>query len=396
MTARTPAIALLALLLLVTAVAAAPLVQNPAQSKAGVTTVTPAEVWRAGGEDDDVFFGSVGRVLGGSDGQVLVLDTQQTQVQVYDRNGEWLHTLGREGDGPGEARRCSDAFLLSDGRLSLMQQVPGRMVYINPDATPAGEGRYHTAGEAPGFVVLVSGRTLPGGSLVAGIRIRQQGPVAEQTFFLARCNAEGEEQAVFLEKVNTVNYADFRLDELSGDFPWVSRMDTDAQGQVYTAPERNQYLIRVQDPTGAVVREFTRPAALSQRTDDETTIARKIQEGIGANYGIPLQGVTVEDTEPMVAGLWVQDSGEVWVQTPANELPDGAFALLDVFAADGTFARQVALHVPGDPQRDGLYMLPDGRVVVVHGGLDAWLSQQGIEASTDDAPVLEVVVYEAI
>ena len=122
----------------------------------------------------------------------------------------------------------------------------------------------------------------------------------------------------------------------------------------------------------------------------------KIHEAIGANYGIPLQGVTVEKTNATVAALWVRPSGEVWVQTPANEPPTGAFALLDVFDTKGNFTHQLVVEVPGDPDRDGLYLLADGRVAVVVGGLDAWLSQQGVESSSDDAPVLEVIVYDAI
>ena len=54
------------------------------------------------------------------------------------------------------------------------------------------------------------------------------------------------------------------------------------------------------------------------------------------------------------------------------------------------------IEAPGDPDRDGLYLLSDGRVVIVVGGLDAWLSQQGIEGTSDDAPVLEIICYKAI
>ncbi len=70
--------------------------------------------------------------------------------------------------------------------------------------------------------------------------------------------------------------------------------------------------------------------------------------------------------------------------------------MLDVFDAEGRFTHQLAVEVPGDPDRDGFFLLADGRVAVVVGGLDAWLSQQGVESSSEDAPVLEVIVYEAI
>ncbi len=395
MSQRTPTVALVTLALLAAVAQAAPLVENPATASGGIQAITLKEAWRAGGEDDDVFFGGVGRVLAGPDHTILVLDSQQSQVQVYDRDGTWLSTVGREGDGPGEVRTPSDAFHLPDGRLCLTQQSPGKMVYLNADGTPGGGAPYLASGKRSPFNVLVSGRGAPGGMLLAGIRFDQQGAQAIQTFFLSRCGLDGVEQAVFLEKQYVVNYADFRLDEGAMDFVWMGRMAIDANGRVYSGPERDRYLIQVQEPDGTLLRQFSRAASVPERTAEEHGIAVKIHEAIGANYGIPLQGVTVEPRDAVIAGLWVRPGGEVWVQTPANQPPAGTFALLDVFDAEGRFVRQVALQMPGDPRRDSLYLLGDGRVAVAEGGLDAFLSQQGVESSSNAAPVLEVVVYDA-
>lgn len=372
------------------------LVENPADPPGGVKTITPVEIWRAGGEDDEVFFGSVGRVIAGPDGQVLVLDTQQAQVQVYDRDGQWLQTLGREGDGPGEVRGPADAFFLPDGRLCIAQSFPGRLVFLNPDGTPGGSAQYQPMGEPSTFSVMVSGLTAPDGMLLAGIRFKQNGPQAMQTFFLSLCDAEGAEKTVYQEKQYGVNYADFRIDEGSMDFVWVSRMAIDRAARIYTAPERNRYLIRVQNPDGSLSHEFTRPVSPPERDEEAHGIAMKIHEAIGANYGVPVQGVTVEKTDAAIAGITIRPDGEVWVATTANVPDDGTFALMDVYDQAGHFQHQVALRMPGDPRRDGFYLLEDGRVVQVLGGLDAWLSQQGVEASSADAPVLEIVVYEAI
>ncbi len=396
MHARTLALALASVLILITVAAAAPL-ENPATPPGGVQTITPVESWRAGGEDDEVFFGSVGRVLAGPDGQIMVLDTQRAQVQVYDHHGQWLRTLGREGDGPGEVRGPADAFLVPDGRLCIPQGFPGRLVYLNADGTPGGQAQYTPLGEPSSFYVIVSAMSAPEGMLLAGIRFAQNGPTAVQTYFLSLCNADGAEQAVYHEKEVVVNYADLRLDEGKGDFVWVTRTAVDPTGRVYTAPERNRYLVQVQNPDGTLSHEFTRPVTIPERTADEHKIAVKIQEAIGANYGgVPVQGVSVEKTDAAIAGLWVRPDGEVWVATPANEPPEGAFTMLDAYDAEGHFLRQVVLDLPGDRNRDGLYLLSDGRMVQVLGGLDAWLSQQGVESSSDNAPVLEVVVYEAI
>ena len=394
MNAPRPVFAFLIMTILATAALASP-IANPTEPANGRQTIALQEVWRAGGEDDDVFFGSVQRVLSGPDGTVLVLDNQLSQVQVYDADGQWQRTLGREGEGPGEARNPSDAFYLPDGRLCLAQGFPGRLVYLNADGTPGGQGHYTSMGEPATFTVLVTGRSAPRGMLLTGIRMNQGGgPIAQQTYFLSLCDTTGAEQVVYMDKQTQVNYADFRMDEMAMDFLWGGRMNIDTEGRVYTAPDRNSYMVRVQNVDGTVLREFSRAVTIPERDAEARALEGKILEGIASNYPVPLQGITMEDTEPAITGLWVRPDGEVWVQTPANERPEGAFTLLDVFDSAGVFTHQVVIDVPGDPDRDGLHMLADGRIAMVIGGLDAWLSQQGVESSSEDAPVLEVICYE--
>jgi hypothetical protein len=75
------------------------------------------------------------------------------------------------------------------------------------------------------------------------------------------------------------------------------------------------------------------------------------------------------------------------------DLPGGAWIVLDVFGPDGAFEKQVALPGGHDAGRDMLVILPDTRVVVVSGALDAWLNQQAVAAGAAEATPLEVICY---
>ncbi len=46
------------------------------------------ELWRAGGEDDEIFFGSVAAIRSDPDGNILILDGQLSEVHVYTPDGE--------------------------------------------------------------------------------------------------------------------------------------------------------------------------------------------------------------------------------------------------------------------------------------------------------------------
>ncbi len=379
--------------------ATAPRVDNPAKPAEGRVEVKLKEVWRAGGDDDDVFFGNIGTVQRAKDGKIYILDTQQSQVQVYSPEGKHLATLGREGEGPGEVTRPAGMMQLTDGRLCLLQSFPGRIVMLKPDGLPAGEATYQAAGGAQqgSFSVLNAGASAPGGDMVLlGIRMSfGNSALSDQTFFLSRCDGQGKEKTSYLTKAYQVNYADFRLDETRMDFVW-TRFAVGPDGTIYTAPERNAYLVRVQAPDGTVQREITRAHTLRPRDAEGRKTATRILEAIGSYYPTPLKGTTIEDVEPAITAVFLDDQGNLLVQANDPGAPEpGVFAVLDVFDKQGRYVRQMALRCPGDPQRDGLVMLGGGRVVVLHGALDAWLTQQAVAGGerTGETPALEVVCY---
>jgi len=395
---RLLAPAVLLALLTTSAVAAPPVVQNPAKPAKGVRTAKLTEVWSRGGESDDVFFGAASAVLAGPGGQALVLDTRLSEVKVLGPDGALVRTLAREGDGPGEVRRPGDMFIAGDGAICLLQGFPGRVVKVKADGTPAGEAKYGTGQPGAGqFAVLIRGLPHPGGMVLAGITMTFGGSsVSDQEYFLSLCGPDGARRQQLLAKPYRVDYADFALDEMGMDFVW-QRLAGTPDGRLFVAPERNEYRIRAYAPDGQPVREFTRAYQSPPRTAAQKEQARRILEAIGANYPTRPKRITVENTAPAVAGLWATDDGRVWVLTGDEQpgRPKGTWCMLDVFAPDGTFEQQVALPGPHDPQQDAVFVLRDGRLVVVTGALDSFLSQQAVAGGAEEeGSDLEITCYK--
>jgi hypothetical protein len=72
---------------------------------------------------------------------------------------------------------------------------------------------------------------------------------------------------------------------------------------------------------------------------------------------------------------------------------------LDVIDADGRFVRQDRLLGPGDPARDAIHLLPDGRVVIVTGAVQAYRREQNTErgaAALETETPLEVICYSQV
>lgn len=381
------------------ALADAPRVENGADPAEGLVTADLQEMWRAGGEDDEIFFGNVGRVTADPQGNVVILDSQLSEAHVYDRDGEHLTTVGKEGDGPGEVRRPGDLFVMKDGTYCMLQTFPGKVIKLTGEGLPAGDATFSRGQSAQGqFGVLFRGLSHPAGMLLAGNQMSFNGAQSTQGYFLSICDGEAAQQFPLHTKSYEIDYSDFELSEADLDFVY-NRIAVDGEGQVHVARERSGYEISVFGTDGGLVRIVSRKYEPLVRDDRLRAVQQRILEGIGAYYPTPPRRYVMEDTEPDISGMWAVKGGELWVQTSRGnaEPPAGSWTVLDVFDARGAFARQIALPGGYDPQNDALHVLPDGRLVVVTGALEAFLNQMAV-ASEDEAggetTPLEVICYE--
>lgn len=98
-------------------------------------------------------FGEIGYLAPGSDGTIFVLDTQGQRVRVYSPSGEYLRTMGRPGNGPGElgVLVAGQAFVLLG---------PGDTVLV-PDNANQRVSRWTATGEYAGSFRLDFQQGLP-------------------------------------------------------------------------------------------------------------------------------------------------------------------------------------------------------------------------------------------
>lgn len=372
---------------------------GPAVAGDGVLDLPLVEQWRAGGEDDEIFFGNVLQVLCAPAGGVYVLDSQLVKVFQLGGDGRLVATLGGEGEGPGEVGNVNSIVSLPDGSLGMGQVLPGVVARLWPDGTPAGKIRIRDREDPDSsFVLYLSGQAL-GPGLLAGVmrwRMDEQGGMT-QDMYLRSYDLDGAPLVDFLHKQTAIDMAAFRFEEAGFDFVW-NRYGVLPDGNLCFAPERNSYQIKVCRPDGTVLRTISRPYRSWQRDAAATEEARLSSEAIASQYGRPVQGVSVEDTEPDITALAVLADGRLWVRTSRGdrERPPGVLTVVDEFDGQGSFVAQRRLLAEGDPTRDAVYLLPDGRVVVVTGAVQAYRREQNTQrsaaAAADETP-LEIICY---
>ena len=137
-------------------------IKNPGEPLYGEITFELEEDFSIGNEEDENYMfyrASLGEI--DSDGNILVLDRGDIRIKKYDKNGKFMHSIGRQGQGPGEFERPSTLYLDSDDNIYVVDS--GRKVHI-----------FNKNGEFKNSITLTR-------SITRGFGIIKQGSLIAQT-----------------------------------------------------------------------------------------------------------------------------------------------------------------------------------------------------------------------
>jgi hypothetical protein len=374
-------------------------VKNGAAPNEGIKTLDLVERWRAGGEDDEEnLFGLITEVLLDAEGNIYLLDTQLSEVQVFSRDGENLKTLSREGDGPGEVRSPSDMLFMPDGSLGLVQTFPGKIVRIDLEGNP--QGTFEPGGGDPtkGGLPVVIDAECEGGKLYLGGLVVSPDPVGgtqTRTHYVASFADDGTETARYLERETVWDFSNMLLSEKNEYFAHFRHWDVGPDGRLYAAPHRNRYAIEVYSPDGTLERVIEREFTSWQRDERARARTQSVMDAQAGRFPFEIKQ-EIEDTEPDISSLSFEPDGNLWVLTSRSgrDQPEGILCTYDVFTPDGHFVRQVAAVCEGDGVSDLLFFAENGDAIQVTGFFDALIALQGGTASSEDeAAPMEVIYY---
>lgn len=353
-----------------------PHIANVDRAREGREVLETRELWHRGHDDDDIFFGSVTTVQAGPDGNIYVLDQQQSQVPVFDPDGTLLRVLSREGEGPGESRQPEDIVFFADGTLGLAQYINGKVIRIDLEGTPLNS--FMPPGNDPqegggGLASIRRIRYRAGTLVINGARVvsgAKGGMVRTQ--YLVRCNESGEVLTEYLSRSTASQLMRDGWIEKNNYFPSHERWDIDGTGRVMAATERNEYEITVFEPDGAVAFTFGRKLEPLKRTEAEKQELRDAVTVIRDGERVDVE-VKVEDIHPVIQSLYWMDTNEVWVLTARgqHDQEPGIMVTFDVFDMAGVFLREAALQCEGDPDEDKLVFLGNRRVALIRGAVQA-------------------------
>lgn len=388
--------AMVVLLAAVSASAAVPPVTIDTDGPAeGTLTLELEELWRAGGEDGDVIFGRISDVVRHPNGEILVLDNQLCQVEVFSPEGEHLRTLSRQGDGPGEVRQPTGLVLLPGDLVGIGAGFPAKMVTLEMDGTPVAT-RYPIGEPSDGNIGVMISLEAGAGMLAAtgGRLVFDHATDSHAERFLAVADADGEGFDRILIRDTPLDPTGRLWDE-EADYYFDGRWDLGPDGLFYVPMKRDAYEVSVYDRTGALQFAFGRDLKPRKRTEEDKEQANPV---------INVTGIRNDDEwdicdhdEAITRIMLDPDDGNIWVLTPhgANDQPEGILETWDVFSAKGEFLRRAAIPL-GHEIRDGsCFLVGDGLMLVIRGTGSSFHGDEALEEGADEEEVepLEVICY---
>jgi len=361
---------------------------GPAQ---GVRPLALRELWRVGGEDEDVIFGRITDLKMHPDGSVYVLDNQLCHVVVISANGEHLRDISRDGDGPGELRQPMGLVFLADDILGVGMGFPAKLVTLGLDGTPIGT-HYPVGSPAAGNVAIMISLQHVDGVLVASggnITFAADGDSYTNRFLSVGDASFGEFHHIIetATPFDPNGYYYVEEDEYYIDRSWA----LGSNGRIYAPMKRDAYEISEFGAAGELVRVFGRRYQPRKRTSAEKgRISPLINPGTPANTDW-----TIADHDACVSRIMVNpDDGTIWALTPHGheDQPEGILETWDSFAPDGEYLRQVPIPLGHEMTEGTCFLVGDGRMVVVRGTGSAFSAGED-DGETEVEP-LEVICYE--
>lgn len=368
---------------------AQPTVANPDTPAGDRVEADLEELFDLGGYSDapEEFFGVVANAILDDRGNSYFLDEQLCEVRVFDPEGNYLRSFGREGEGPGEFRQARDLLHLPDGRVGVVYGQQTRMATYGLDGS-IGEDR-GLVPEGVRFAFLMDAQSRGGRIVIQQHASTIQDNEMTSTMSMVAIDSEGQVTHTYSEKSNTQKLTSDRISISirSEDFTnaWVLLED----GSLALNESPDEYRIDILGPDGELVRTITRDYEPLRRSDEEIERLRRErrerrEEGRGDD-----DPDGIEPFHSVIQSLHVGPDGNLWVMTGRGRfgegVPEDTLGTFDVFDPAGHFVRQVAVDVPFLGGSDEFQFLGD-RLYLYDESRDARTSMfagYGMEIETD-------------
>jgi len=323
-------------------------VTNPAEPTRPNMTVGLTELFRIGEDDmagDEYIFTGIGGIATDADHRTFVQISREDIVRSYDSEGQYIRTIGRQGQGPGEMFYAQGVSLGPDGNLWVPSMGSARLVLFTPD------------GE---FLKIIPFSMLPPLFIQTtsdgfmGIHVNQRlvtDEVVEIDYLLRRFNTEGDTLNTLFRRSVQLDITDLQLGGVAENIPLYTQ---DAEGRIWQCrPRTDIYQLNVFNIDGTLNMVVEKDVPLIPKSDQEIdeereVVMRLIEQQAGGQLPPDFQLDYEPDPNRAFLGIPYHDpQGYLWAQVSREGTHDTN--TFDLFDERGRFLQRIEIEGVNSP-----------------------------------------------
>ena len=295
-----------------------------------------------GGEEYNMLFRPQ-RFIVDQNENIYITDYQDQSIKVFNPKGEFIQTIGRKGEGPGEFSSIGYLAFLPDGRLMVMDLEARRISLFDSD------GKYiesHHWAERPGGLIYATESTC----LLTVYTFEGDNPLEDMKLFVKEFDFQGNEISSFGEfKIEESKILSEKREEATihmviyTPYSPHSIFAADPVRQHLYHCVNDVYEIETFDREGKVIRRSDRPYKLLPFTsEDAEEFYSRYESRPMVNLKKRIRKMSMPKVKTISSRMLVDDSGNLWVEThEQKEEENRTFTAYDIFNADGYYEARV-------------------------------------------------------
>jgi len=315
-------------------------VKNPAKPMYGELVLELEEDLSIGSvEDENTMFYQIGSIDVDSQNNIYVLDSGNHRVQKFDKDGNYLQTIGRKGQGPGEFMRPINILLDAQGNIYVLEL---RKLNLFDS-----KGNYIKSFVPPTFIMGFAAG--PEGNIIGHGFIST--PKA-QNFGVMLINPEGKITKTIAEYlgISMVSRKDAMFSISHSYRPQLSFSPIEKKGVVYGYGA--EYKLIVADFSGetSLIIEKDEPSQSITRREKDKIIDDTLERTADDEHGkwprdVVEEGADFPDHRPFFEGIATDDTGRIYVRKVKSVLDESEEDEMDIFSADGYYLYTTKLNL---------------------------------------------------
>lgn len=257
-------------------------------------------------------------------GNIYVLDTKAAHIKVFDENGTFIKTIGKKGEGPGEAERPRFLQITLQEEIMLCDTSSGRILFFDLG------GKFLRKISIAKFTMFMNPKRDLSGNTVGSYVVFSDQPVQELKKF-------NEEMEPILD-INTLKM--LKRPRIDARFPRQYWQITEDGSVIWGVNTR--YELQVINPDGKVTKKIIKDY-------DPVSITKKYKEKwIKDTFGEegPMSGTKIVWGKHHLAfrDMRLDDEGKIFVQT-YEKIGERSGGYYDIFDSEGRYIAKVFLEV---------------------------------------------------